>query len=95
VEFAIPASGVYAGWATVGGTRHSAAISVGLPPTFPDASCPVEAHLLGFEGDLYGQPMMLEFAERLREQRAFESAELLAEAIHDDVERAARILADR
>ncbi len=90
-EFALPAPGVYAGWASVAGERHPAALSVGVPPTFPDATCVLEAHLIGFEGDLYECTLTVEFAHRLRDQRAFGSNEELAEAIRADVERA-RIL---
>jgi riboflavin kinase/FMN adenylyltransferase len=91
-EFAVPATGVYAGWATVGGERYPAAISVGVPPTFPDATCDLEAHLIGFTGDLYGQEMVLEFVERVREQRSFPSRDALAQAIADDVARIAALL---
>lgn len=92
-QYAVPADGVYAGWATVAVGRFPAAISVGLPPTFPDATCALEAHLIGFAGDLYGQPIALEFAERIREQRSFASQEALAEAIAADVARIAALLA--
>ncbi|MDO8848368.1 MAG: bifunctional riboflavin kinase/FAD synthetase [Coriobacteriia bacterium] len=91
-EFAVPATGVYAGWATVAGERYPAAISVGISPTFPDATCDLEAHLIGFDGDLYGQSMMLEFVERVREQQAFASTEALAQAIADDVAHIAALL---
>jgi riboflavin kinase/FMN adenylyltransferase len=91
-EFALPADGVYAGWATVAEGRFAAAISVGLPPTFPDATCVLEAHLLGYAGELYGQPIMLEFVERIRDQRAFQDRETLATAIHADVARTSMLL---
>lgn len=91
-EFALPADGVYAGWATVAEGRFPAAISVGFPPTVPDATCDLEAHLIGFSGDLYGEAIMLEFAERIREQRAFASREELSAAIAADVARIAELL---
>lgn len=91
-EFALPAPGVYAGWATVAGERLPAAISVGVAPTFPEATCVLEAHLIGFEGDLYGANVVVEFAQRLRDQRAFTSNEALAEAIHADIEKARVLL---
>ena len=92
VEFALPADGVYAGWATIAGGRFPAAISVGVPPTFPDATCVLEAHLIGWSGELYGQPIMLEFVERIRPQRPFASHEELAAAISADVARITELL---
>lgn len=84
-RFALPAAGVYAAWATIPAGRFAAAVSVGIPPTFPEATCPLEAHLLEFDDDLYGAPVMLEFVERIRDPRAFASPELLAAAIAEDV----------
>ena len=92
-EFALPADGVYAGWATVPMGRFPAAISVGIPPTIPGATCDLEAHLIGFEGDLYGQDITLEFLERIRAQRSFASHDELAAAIAADVTRIAELLA--
>ena len=68
VEFAaLPADGVYAGRAILAdGGMWAAAISVGTPPTFPEARDYLEAHLIGFDGDLYDQPLTLLFFERLR-----------------------------
>lgn len=91
-RFALPAPGVYAAWATVGGARHKAAVSVGIPPTFPDATCRLEAILVDFDGDLYGAEVTVEFVERLREQRAFDDLHELADSIRADAARAAEIL---
>ncbi|HSK47034.1 MAG TPA: riboflavin kinase, partial [Coriobacteriia bacterium] len=89
---AIPGDGVYAGRVVLeDGSAHPAGISVGVPPTFPEARDYVEAHLIGFEGDLYGSTVTLEFIEKLRDQRAFGSLDELTAAIRADVERAAAI----
>lgn len=93
--FALPASGVYAGWVLAGEERYPAAISVGLPPTFPDASCVLEAHLIGFAGDLYDHEVTVEFAVFIRAQRAFDEIAELGHAITDDVARATTILGER
>jgi len=83
---ALPADGVYAGRAVLeDGVEWAAAISVGTPPTFPEARDYLEAHLLDFEGDLYDQTITLEFFQKLRDQLAYGSLEDLAEAIGDDV----------
>ncbi len=79
--------GVYAGYALVGGQRYKAAINVGVPCTFEgQAKDNIEAHLLGFEGDLYGRPLVLDFVEWLRPQRAFASTEELVATISGNIE---------
>jgi len=83
---ALPADGVYAGRAILDdGVEWAAAISVGTPPSFPEARDYLEAHLVDFEGDLYGATVILEFFEKLRDQYAFDSLDQLTEAIADDV----------
>jgi riboflavin kinase / FMN adenylyltransferase len=91
---ALPADGVYAGRIDIDGVVHPAGVSVGVPPTFPDASCRLEAHVLDFDGDLYGRRLQVEFLERLRDQRRFDSAEELAAAIAEDLDRV-RAVAER
>ena len=89
---ALPANGVYAGRAILeDGVVWAAAISVGMPPTFPEARDYLEAHLIEFDGSLYEQTITLEFHERLREQRAYDSLEELTAAIADDVASALEI----
>lgn len=84
---ALPGDGVYAGLAVlVDGTRWPAAISIGTPPTFPDARDYVEAHLIGFNGDIYESPITLEFIQHLRDLRAFDDLEDLTAAIGRDIE---------
>ncbi len=83
---ALPADGVYAGTATLeGGGVWPAAIAVGTPPSFPEARDYLEAHLIGFDGDLYDTELVLEFTRRIREQRAFGSLDELTSAIAADV----------
>lgn len=84
---AVPSDGVYAGRVGIEGVTYAAGISVGLPPTFPDAASRLEVHVLDFAGDLYGRTLAVEFIERLRDQRRFDSPEALAEAIASDIER--------
>ena len=78
----VPENGIYAGFAL--GTR--AAISVGTNPHYGGTERRIEAHLLDYEGDLYGQRLVVEFWQRLRDERAFESEEALVEQIARDVE---------
>jgi len=65
---ALPSDGVYAGRFIVGDDAYAAGISVGRPPTFPQARDYLEAHLVGFDGSLYGEEVALEFVRRLRDQ---------------------------
>jgi riboflavin kinase/FMN adenylyltransferase len=93
----IPVNGVYATWAWVGGQRYPAASNIGINPTFtPDKQTPnVEAHLLDFDRDLYGQEVKLEFVEYLREELRFDSVEALLEQIHADIGKTREILSEK
>ena len=100
---AIPADGVYAGHLVLrdktgaSGPRHPAAISVGTNPTFQGSRRTVEAYLLDFDGDLYGEHVGVEFVHRLRPMLAFEGVDALVEAMARDVEQTREVLgqADR
>ena len=85
-DLVIPADGIYATWAIVEGRRYQAATSIGVRPTFGLSQRTVEAFILDFEGDLYGKPLTLEFARRLREEQMFPSADALVEQMKLDVE---------
>ena len=95
VYAALPADGVYAGYTVVNGNQHASAISVGLPPTFPRALDRLEAHLIDWDGDLYGAEVTVEFVERIRPQEAFSDSAELAATIRRDIEQAGQLLADR
>lgn len=90
----IPANGVYAAWAWAGGERYLAATNIGINPTFtPDKETPnLEAHLLDFNRDLYGQELKLEFVEHLRDELRFSSVEALLEQIYADIAQTREIL---
>ena len=64
-----------------------AAVSIGTHPHFEGVERRVEAHLLDFDGDLYGERLVVEIWSAIREQRRFDSLEGLVAAIGDDVER--------
>lgn len=87
---AVPGHGVYAGFAN--GTP--AAINVGVRPTFETGrGLLVEAYLIDFDGDLYGQGLRVAFIERLRGERRFPSVEDLVAQMHRDVEEARELCA--
>lgn len=93
VEGLVPADGVYAGWVTLAGERRVSAISVGNNPTFtPHEQSRVEAFILDFSGDLYGQRIEVHFAHRLRGTVRFDSLDELLVQMHADVVETRRLL---
>lgn len=99
-----PAGGVYAALAVIRGQKWVAAVNIGRNPTFADGhteSTTIEAHLVDFYGleggsgstDLYGERLRLEFVERIRQERKFESAEALVTRIREDIKVAREIVA--
>jgi riboflavin kinase/FMN adenylyltransferase len=91
----LPANGVYSGFAAWNGERRAAVTNVGVRPTVDGARRLVEAHLLDFQGDLYGVPLTFEFHHRLRGEERFPSLEALKAQIERDVEEARRRLGAR
>ncbi|HEY3474211.1 MAG TPA: bifunctional riboflavin kinase/FAD synthetase [Anaerolineales bacterium] len=90
----IPAKGIYACWAYLNEQKHQAAINIGTNPTFtPDKQTPnVEAYLLDFRRELYGENLRLEFVARLRDELRFDSVDALVKQIWDDVALTRKIL---
>ncbi|MGW8250104.1 MAG: bifunctional riboflavin kinase/FAD synthetase [Anaerolineales bacterium] len=96
-ERMIPKAGVYVCRAFIGGEAWGAVANIGVRPTFEDGpvSPRVEAHLINFNGDLYGLDLSLEFVDRLRDEQRFSSIQSLVEQIHTDIARAREVLAAR
>jgi riboflavin kinase / FMN adenylyltransferase len=92
---AVPDHGIYACRAVLPGLGEwTAAVSIGVRPTFVTGrGLLVEAFLLDFEGDIYGRELRLEFLERLRGERRFDSVDALVEQMHLDVRETERIVA--
>jgi riboflavin kinase / FMN adenylyltransferase len=85
-DLVVPAFGIYAGSAL----EHRAAVSIGTNPHYGGRERRIEAFVLDFEGDLYGQRLIVELWRRLRDERAFESEEELVAQIARDVEETRR-----
>ena len=84
-----PGHGVYAAWAH----GHPAAVNVGVRPTFDTGrGLLVEAYLLDFDSDLYGETLRIAFIERMRGEKRFESVDALVEQMRRDVEQARSLL---
>lgn len=87
-RLALPGLGIYCGWFSTAGDPQprAAAVSVGVRPTYgPGGAAVVEAHLLDFSGDLYGQSCRLVLTSRIRAEQRFDSTEALVAAIVEDV----------
>jgi len=93
-EKVLPAGGIYACWAYVGDEKHKAAVNLGTNPTFtPDRmTLSVEAYILDFDHDIYGEIIQLEFIERLRDELKYTTVEALIKQIEHDVEQTREIL---
>jgi riboflavin kinase/FMN adenylyltransferase len=82
----VPADGVYAGRCAVDGRIWPAAVSIGTNPTFGENPRTVEAHLIGFSGDLYGRTLRLALLDWQREQRTFAGIDALKAWIAQDIQ---------
>jgi riboflavin kinase / FMN adenylyltransferase len=94
IDTVLPGHGVYAGRAiTEEGNNVAAAINVGPNPTFGEAGLKVEVHLIDWHGDLYGEPLEVDFLARLRDIQRFDGPEALTTQLERDVKEARRIAA--
>jgi riboflavin kinase / FMN adenylyltransferase len=91
-EQIIPANGVYATYATVGGKTYMAATNIGVRPTVDGQNLRVEAHLLDFDADIYGEWVSLTFMARVRPEQKFTGIEALRAQIGADVQTVRRLL---
>jgi riboflavin kinase/FMN adenylyltransferase len=94
-EILLPSDGIYAGTVlTADGVEHPSAISLGRRPTFyaDQGYSLLEAHLLDFEGDLYGQAVAVRFIEWIRDEAKYDSVEALTAQIQRDCNKAREIL---
>ena len=91
---ALPPNGVYAVRARLGDLMHRAVLNIGLRPTVDGSAVSprVEAHLMDFQGDLYGQRIEMTFVTKLREEQKFSTVAALTEQIGKDVVAAAVLL---
>jgi riboflavin kinase/FMN adenylyltransferase len=95
VGVCLPRDGIYAAWyLRPDGSRHAGAVSLGRRPTFYDDQpfSLLEAHLLDFADDLYGEPARVQFVARLRDELRFDGIDALVRQIALDVDDARRVL---
>jgi riboflavin kinase/FMN adenylyltransferase len=87
-----PGIGVYSCFATVRGNRHDAAVNVGFRPTFGGGELLIEAFILDFEDDIYGEDLAVEFVEYTRPELKFSGGDDLAARIEEDVAESRTVL---
>ena len=93
-ERTLPKAGVYVCRASIQGQTWGAVTNIGVRPTFESAPVPprVEAHVLNFNRELYGQEMQLDFIDYLRDEQRFSSVQTLVDQIQADIHSAKEIL---
>jgi riboflavin kinase/FMN adenylyltransferase len=92
IDTLLPAKGVYAGRMYSNGKVWPAAINIGPNPTFGEDATKVEAHVIGFKGELYHQPLEVDFCERLRDIQRFDTVDALKQQLARDVEATLKIV---
>ncbi len=92
---AVPRRGVYAVIAVIDGVGHPAVANLGIRPTFGGEDEVLEVHVLGFDRDLYGKHLRIEFVGRIRDEFRFDSADDLLVQIQDDIASATERLGER
>ena len=91
IDTLVPQLGVYAGRAFIQGRKHWAAIHVGPNPTFGENVAKVEAHILDYENSIYGETIEVDFIERVRDIRQFDSPRELIDQLGTDVKQVRHI----
>ncbi len=91
-----PRDGIYAGFALLeDDSSFPAAISIGYNPTFGEGKHSLEAHLIGFDDDIYDQKLRLNFVERIRGEEKYNSESELIQAIRKDIKAISELLKNR
>lgn len=86
-EKLIPKAGVYYCIAQYGANKYKAVVNIGFNPTFKNVDISVEAHLIGFDQDIYGENLKLFFLERIRDEKKFENIDQLKAQIFIDIDK--------
>jgi riboflavin kinase / FMN adenylyltransferase len=87
-RWAIPADGVYVAYTQINGDKLQSVVNIGLRPTFGINERTIESHILDFSGDIYGQPIAVEFLHRLRGEQKFSGIDSIREQIARDAQAA-------
>jgi riboflavin kinase/FMN adenylyltransferase len=91
----LPKVGVYAVIVLIDGDAYAGVTNIGYNPTFHDQALSVETHVLDYSGELTGRPIRINFVKRLRDEKKFPGIKELVDQIHQDIEQAREVLAER
>jgi riboflavin kinase/FMN adenylyltransferase len=91
-EQLLPATGVYASWVYIDDEIYGSMAYIGTVPTFSHCKSVVEVFILDYSGDLYGKDLKVDFVERLRDEKQFDSADSLRHQITVDIEKGRALL---
>ena len=91
IDTLIPGMGVYAGRAFIDGRIHWAAIHVGTNPTFGEMVSKVEVHILDYGNSIYGQPLEVDFIQKVRDIHQFNTPQALINQLEEDVKQVRHI----
>ena len=89
---ALPTDGVYATWAYIDGHAYPSMTNIGLRPTFASNERTVETYILNYHDNLYGREIKIDFVERLRGEKQFDTVEELKKQIDEDIKQGIAIL---
>lgn len=92
IDELFPKPGVYAIWVEVSGNVHMGVANIGKNPTFGNDALSVEAHIMDFNGDLYGRDIRVHFVQRIRDEKKFNGIDELKDRISKDIELGRQIL---
>ncbi|MBI2979266.1 MAG: bifunctional riboflavin kinase/FAD synthetase [Chloroflexi bacterium] len=92
---ALPADGVYATRSDVDGKVYQSMTNIGHQPTFDGSGRTVETYILNYNGNLYGHELKIDFVERLRGEKRFDTTEELKRQIDEDIKKGVAILNSR
>ena len=81
----LPLDGVYETDVTIGGVEYKGVMNIGVKPTVSGKERTLEVHVIGFDGDIYGKEIAVQFVRRLRGEQVFESVDALRLQIEQDI----------
>lgn len=90
IETLLPPAGVYSGRTTIDGTSYAVALNIGPNPTFSEDQLKIEAHLIGYAGDLYDRVVTIDVLCRLRGVVKFPGVDALRAQLQHDIAEASR-----
>ena len=92
----LPTNGVYAAYTMIGDLRHPSVVSIGYRPTFYQSQTirTIEDHILDFSGQIYGEQIKIQFIEKLRPEKKYDSVDKLMEQIREDIINTREILSN-